>query len=84
MYTKHVEGLLIEENVFDHNGWAPDVEESACATMYNHNLYLTANDLVVRGNVIARAASIGIKMVSVPIGSVDRLRRTTGVIWISR
>ena len=59
-----VDGLVIEENVWDHNGWNPDVTE-ACATIYNHDLYLSGNSrLRVRDNLILRASSIGIKMSS--------------------
>ncbi len=61
LYTSDVDGLLIEGNVFDHNGWNEDVE-GACATMYNHNMYLGASRLVVRDNLILRASSQGVKM----------------------
>jgi hypothetical protein len=61
MYASHAHDVLIEENLWDHNGWNADVA-SACASMYNHNLYLNSDDLVVRGNLILRASSIGIKM----------------------
>ncbi len=72
LYASHVDGLTVEENVFDHNGWNEDVA-SACATMYNHNMYLNADGLVVRGNVIARASSMGIKMRSDVTGDADDL-----------
>ncbi|MBN2804613.1 MAG: hypothetical protein JXR91_16080 [Deltaproteobacteria bacterium] len=72
MYTSHVDGLLIEDNIFDHNGWNEDVA-SACATMYNHNMYLNADNLVIRGNIIARASSMGIKMRSDITGDCDTL-----------
>src|SRR5690606_2212974 len=39
LYAKGVNGLVIEENVFDHGGWHPTVK-NAGANMYNHNLYL--------------------------------------------
>lgn len=61
LYSSHVEGLLLEGNIFDHNGWNEDVE-SACATIYNHNAYLNANDLHLLNNVFARASSIHIKL----------------------
>ncbi|MBN2717771.1 MAG: hypothetical protein JXX14_18120 [Deltaproteobacteria bacterium] len=73
MYSSHVHGLVIEENVFDHNGWNEENVPSACATMYNHNMYLNADDLVVRGNIIARASSMGIKMRSDETGDADTL-----------
>lgn len=72
MYASHVNGLTIEGNLFDHNGWNEDVA-SACGTMYNHNMYLNADGLVVRNNVIARASSMGIKMRSDVTGDADTL-----------
>lgn len=72
MYASHVNDLTIEGNVFDHNGWNEDVS-SACATMYNHNMYLNANGLVIRDNIIARASSMGIKMRSDSTGDADDL-----------
>ncbi len=74
IFAGSVSGLLIEGNVFDENGWNPDVAE-ACATIYNHDLYLSGNSgLTVRDNLILRASSIGIKMSSSgPGGSSDIL-----------
>lgn len=64
MFAGGNDGLLIEGNVWDENGWNPDVAE-ACATIYNHDLYLSGNSrLKVRDNLILRASSIGIKMSS--------------------
>jgi hypothetical protein len=64
VYTTHVQRLTIEGNVFDHNGWNPDEVESACATIYNHNMYVNGHDMVIRDNILARASSIHIKMLS--------------------
>jgi len=72
MYASHVTNLTIEGNVFDHNGWNEDVS-SACATMYNHNMYLNADGLVIRDNIIARASSMGIKMRSDNTGDAENL-----------
>ena len=60
-------GILIENNVFDHNGWGDgyDYNLSADAPMppsfYSHNLYLANNnlDVTVRDNILMRAASFG-------------------------
>lgn len=62
VYATHVQRLTIEGNVFDHNGWNPDEVESACATIYNHNMYVNGHDMVIRDNILARASSIHIKM----------------------
>ena len=72
IYASHVNGLTIEDNIIDHNGWNEDVS-SACATMYNHNLYLNADNLVVRNNIITRASSMGIKMRSDTTGDASNL-----------
>jgi hypothetical protein len=72
MYASHVKDLTIENNIFDHNGWNEKVA-SACATMYNHNMYLNANRLVVRENIITRASSMGIKMRSDTTGDANCL-----------
>lgn len=61
MYASHVEGLNIEGNLFDHNGWNEDVE-TACATIYNHNVYLNANGLKLVDNIFARASSMHVKL----------------------
>ncbi len=72
MYASHATGLTIEGNIFDHNGWNENVP-TACATMYNHNMYLNADDLIVRGNIITRASSIGIKMRSDTTGDTNNM-----------
>ncbi len=62
IYASHVQNLLIEENLFDHNGWNEDVD-TADASMYNHNMYLNGcDDLVVQRNIITRSSSMGIKL----------------------
>jgi len=61
IYASHVHNLTIEENLLDHNGWNEDVE-TACSSMYNHNLYLNAHGLIIKNNLITRASSMGIKM----------------------
>lgn len=61
IYASHVYNLTIEENLLDHNGWNEDVE-SACSSMYNHNMYLNAHGLIIKNNLITRASSMGIKM----------------------
>jgi hypothetical protein len=62
LYAFGVNGLLIEGNLFDHNGWSETVP-GAPATIYNHNIYLSSNNanVVVRDNVIANASSHGLQ-----------------------
>jgi hypothetical protein len=66
LFTMGVDGVRVEQSVFDHNGWAPraaDIPGSA-RTMFNHNLYLeqTSRNLSVTDNVIARGSSYGLQL----------------------
>lgn len=63
IYVVHVDGVLIEECVFDRNGWKPGLS-GAGADIFSHNLYIDTNNsgVIVRGNVIARGASHGVQM----------------------
>jgi chitodextrinase len=62
MYVSKTNGLTLEENLFDHNGWNEDVS-SAKANIYSHGIYMShLNDnVVVRGNIIADSASHGLQ-----------------------
>lgn len=64
LYTSGgVKNLIIEENVFDHNGWNKNVE-GAGANMYNHNIYIQysnlSEDITLKNNIITRASSHGV------------------------
>lgn len=73
LYASHAAHLTIEGNVFDHNGWNLDADPTACATIYNHNLYVNGNDMVIRDNLLARASSIHIKTRSDTPGDMNGL-----------
>jgi hypothetical protein len=62
IYADNVHGILIEGNLFDHNGWNPKVP-GAIPTIFNHNLYIqfSSSGLVVKDNIIARGASHGMQ-----------------------
>ncbi len=62
LYAYGINGLTIEDNVFDHNGWNESIT-GAQATIYNHNIYLDSNNtgVVVRRNIIANAGSHGLQ-----------------------
>lgn len=64
IYICKADGILIEENLFDHNGWNEQVP-GAGRNMYAHNMYLQTtnigNNATVRGNIVARGASAGIQ-----------------------
>lgn len=60
-FIKNVDGVLLEENIFDHNGW--DLNANADRTQFNHNVYVQVDntDLVARGNIFSRGASHGLQ-----------------------
>ena len=60
IFAIHCNGLVIEENVFDHNGHRADVP-GADPTIFNHNIYLQDRNanMVATGNIIARGSSHG-------------------------
>jgi hypothetical protein len=62
MYATDISGLLMEENVFDHNGWNSDVSGGG-ATALSHNLYIAADcdNVVIKGNIFADASSHGLQ-----------------------
>lgn len=69
LYASGVDNLVIEENLFDHNGWVIQSKTSGRdhaegqATFYNHNMYInSSNNIRIHNNLIFRAASMGIKM----------------------
>ncbi|HZM00724.1 MAG TPA: hypothetical protein VFD43_10775 [Planctomycetota bacterium] len=63
LYAYAVDGLLIEENVFDHNGWNAGVPDAG-PDVFCHNLYIDNGntDVTVRGNIIANASSHGMQL----------------------
>jgi len=71
IFCKRVDGLVIEENLLDHNGWREGVE-GAHRTIFNHNIYIQndCSNLVVRDNIICRGSSHGLQ--ARPGGAVRR------------
>ena len=63
MYVTGTDGILIEECLFDQNGYLDSVP-NAGPNMFNHNIYLqyTNSGTLVRGNFITRASAHGIQM----------------------
>jgi hypothetical protein len=55
IFASGCDDLLLEENVFDHNGWRDDVPGSG-PTWFRHNIYIQNlnTGVVVRGNIVAR------------------------------
>ncbi len=70
LYVSGTEGLLLEKNFFDHNGFAPDyradgsLEGGQPPSMFSHNVYLQFNldDVTVRDSIFMRGASFGIQV----------------------
>ena len=63
LYAKGPVNLVIEGNLFDHNGWNESFSDiHTAATLFNHNLYICAHGATVKDNLIFRASSIGVKI----------------------
>lgn len=62
LYVTGVNGIVLEENIFDHNGWNEKASGSD-PTIFNHNVYMRQDNtgVVVRGNVFSNAASHGLQ-----------------------
>ncbi len=63
LFSAHTSKFLLEENVWDHNGWNEQVT-GARATIFNRNMYLSNGDgnTIVRGNIDANGASGGVQV----------------------
>jgi hypothetical protein len=62
IYATGVDRMLVEECIWDHNGWNEQVA-GAEATIFNRNLYLSQNtNLICRGNIDANGSSGGMQM----------------------
>ena len=62
IFASGTDGLLLEENIFDRNGWRDDVKGSA-PTWFRHNIYVQNlnTDVVVRGNIVARTDGMQVR-----------------------
>ena len=62
MYSAYADDILVEECVFDHNGWLEDIR-GAEPTVFNHNLYIsnTCNRFTLRNCIITNASSHGVQ-----------------------
>ena len=62
LYAQGTDGLLLEENIFDHNGWRDDVPGSD-PTWYRRNIYIQDGNtgVVVRGNIVARTDGMQVR-----------------------
>jgi len=65
LYMFQIQDAIIEENLFDHNGWLDsEVYPTTAPTIYNHNVYLNfeTDGVVLHRNISTRAASDGFKV----------------------
>lgn len=61
-YFGGVNGLLIEECLFDHNGWSETIP-GMVPTIFRHNIYIQSNcqNVTTRGIISARAGATGMQ-----------------------
>ena len=85
IFMSNVHGVLIEENVFDHNGWNEDVPEAE-PTIFNHNMYINATntEVTVRGNISADASSHGLQLRPGGIAEDNLFVRNSIAAFVSR
>lgn len=68
MSMAFVDNIILEENVFDHNGWlvqsdGDETTEDGEATIFNHNIYTTdAKNMSLKNNIFIRASSNNVKI----------------------
>ena len=70
LFLKNSTGVLLENSLYDHSGWADGYREDLSASgsqppsKYSHNLYLQDDnlDVTVRDNIIMRAAGDGLQL----------------------
>jgi hypothetical protein len=62
MYVSGVDTIVIEGNVFDHNGWNSAVSGGQ-SNIYSHNIYMQSGNtgVTVKDNIIANASSHGLQ-----------------------
>ena len=75
--------VLLQENLFDHNGWRIQSEngdnnpEGGQATFFNHNTYFSSvSNVLFQRNIFLRASSMGTKWTAAP----GEGERTTSVV----
>jgi hypothetical protein len=57
LFVANTNGLLLEENIIDHNGWSETIS-GAVANNHRQNVYIhhTCSNVTTRGNISARAS----------------------------
>lgn len=61
VYMHHIDNILFEENLIDHNGWSTTIS-GADATGFSHNTYFqsSCSNLIFKDNIVSRASAVGI------------------------
>jgi hypothetical protein len=63
MFMDHVNNLLIEDNLFDHNAWNDQAGDPA--TIFDHHMYIVDSPMTtVRNNLMLRDESLSLKLQS--------------------
>ncbi len=70
--------ILVEENIFDHNGWYKQGQSNAqaqgMATMFNHNTYFSGTrNTIMRNNIFLRSSSIQNKFTSNTSDGINKI-----------
>jgi len=64
LFSDKVNGLVLEENIFDHNGWLIQSylfsdKTGGQATMFNHNTYISSSkNVTLKNNIFSRPSSM--------------------------
>jgi hypothetical protein len=80
LFVSSTDGLLVEECLFDRNGWRDDVPGTQ-PNWFRRNVYVqsTNTDVVVRGNIVARTDGMQVR----PGGTVEQnllLKNAIGIL----
>lgn len=62
LFASSIDGFLVEENLFDHNGWRDDIPGSS-PNIFRRNVYVQngATNVVFRGNIISGTDGIQLR-----------------------
>lgn len=62
LFVAYMDGVLIERNVIDHNGWSETIP-GAIPTIFRHNVYIhsTVSGAITLNNIVARGAASGLR-----------------------
>lgn len=71
LWATKIDGFLLEENIFDHNGWlVKDGEGVGAGTIYNHNTYFAdVKNTTLKNNIFMRGSNMNNKFTSPDAGT---------------